>query len=821
MSVGEPLELLEGESLFARDIDGSLIRLEKATADELATDVTLTIDGLLITVKKAVPATGPTGEILRDEAGRIIPRSTTIYDAAERLYGGSQKPNPIPVLCHRPHLEPVAVCRLCVVQIAKQSRRTGKIEPTRNLLPACQHRVEEGMIVDTIESPDEKVRKRISRHVGMLTGLLMADHPTPCAKQRATGDCELEELADRFGSERAHFGKRTERPRDDSSLVIAVDHDACILCDRCVRGCNNIRDNQVIGRMGKGYEARIAFDDDRPMGRSTCVSCGECMVSCPTGALTHRSIIDVAWPKDIDPPAEPVEAEELYLHEVADVRNAFAGVSRPFLQWNARSVVRRRFRKGHIVCREGDEGATAFLIESGSVEVYIRRPVEQHDQSRSGLFGLLRRFTRTSETVSSGGRRFVPVEGLVSLPMGDPRATFRAGDLFGEMSCMNATRRSATVRAAEDCSLLEMRRNVLDIMRRSRSFREVVERKYRARAIDGHLTSVGIFAPLRDSDPDAFRALVDGLRSKVVFQRCDPGETIVRQGEPADYFYLVRLGFVKVSQRRAGGDVVLDYLGPGGYFGEIGLLADLPEVREGGGGQGVRTATCSALDHVELVRISGDDLRDIAGRYPAIRRALAAEAVRRLEFNREEAERARTVPLGDYLSQGLYNANSLLVLDLERCTRCDECTKACSDTHEGVTRLIREGLRFDKFLVAGSCRSCLDPVCLSGCPVDAIHRGASREIRIESHCIGCGKCAENCPYGNINMHPFADEAEDPLQPGRMVPIVRQRATTCDLCQSLKPGHEPSCVYACPHDAAHRMTGQELLRLVERPMGEPF
>ena len=72
----------------------------------------------------------------------------------------------------------------------------------------------------------------------------------------------------------------------------------------------------------------------------------------------------------------------------------------------------------------------------------------------------------------------------------------------------------------------------------------------------------------------------------------------------------------------------------------------------------------------------------------------------------------------NFLEQGLFLAQSLLVLDLERCTRCDECTKACSDRHEGVTRLIREGLRFDKCLVASSCRSCLDPLC----PVDAIHR---------------------------------------------------------------------------------------------------
>ena len=102
--------------------------------------------------------------------------------------------------------------------------------------------------------------------------------------------------------------------------------------------------------------------------------------------------------------------------------------------------------------------------------------------------------------------------------------------------------------------------------------------------------------------------------------------------------------------------------------------------------------------------------------------------------------------LGDFLQQGLMNAQSVLVLDLEKCTRCDECTKACADTHDGVTRLIREGLRFDKFLVASSCRSCLDPYCMVGCPVNSIRRRGSREIIIEDWCIGCGKCAENCPY---------------------------------------------------------------------------
>jgi Fe-S-cluster-containing hydrogenase component 2 len=138
-------------------------------------------------------------------------------------------------------------------------------------------------------------------------------------------------------------------------------------------------------------------------------------------------------------------------------------------------------------------------------------------------------------------------------------------------------------------------------------------------------------------------------------------------------------------------------------------------------------------------------------------------------------------------------AQSLLILDLEKCTRCDDCVRACADAHDGVTRLIREGLRFDKYLVATSCRQCRDPLCMIGCPVGSIRRRNSLEVIIEDWCIGCGLCAKNCPYGNINMHAFN------AAPGRA--NVIHKATSCDLCTDHA---EPSCVYACPHDAAHRV-----------------
>ena len=114
--------------------------------------------------------------------------------------------------------------------------------------------------------------------------------------------------------------------------------------------------------------------------------------------------------------------------------------------------------------------------------------------------------------------------------------------------------------------------------------------------------------------------------------------------------------------------------------------------------------------------------------------------------------RVQTVSLTRFLEQELMQGQNLLLIDLDKCTRCDECVKACVATHDdGVTRLIRDGLRFDKYLVPTSCRACMDPLCMTRCPVGSIRRKETLDIVIEDWCIGCGNCATDCPYGNINV----------------------------------------------------------------------
>jgi predicted molibdopterin-dependent oxidoreductase YjgC len=112
-----------------------------------------------------------------------------------------------------------------VVQVAKFKARTGQVSVERKLMPACQHRVEETMVVDTLASPDEKAKNRINRSVKTLLELMLADHPSPCEKERRNkGDCELESLGRRFKVDPKRFGVSEKKPEktkiDQSSLVI-------------------------------------------------------------------------------------------------------------------------------------------------------------------------------------------------------------------------------------------------------------------------------------------------------------------------------------------------------------------------------------------------------------------------------------------------------------------------------------------------------------------------------------------------------------------------------------------------------------------------
>jgi CRP-like cAMP-binding protein/ferredoxin len=719
----------------------------------------------------------------------IVDAGTTVWEAAR------QNGIDIPALCHTRELgyNPVAVCRVCAVNVLGKN---GKPEP--QYAASCVRECKEGMTVVAHDEKLDAARKT-------LIELLLAEHPVPCERQQETGDCELEAYGLHYGllketGIKAHdldwvrptvFQPRVEeyiRKPDTSNFSIHIDHAACILCDRCIRACSDPKVNHlVIGRVGKGADTHIGFDNDLDMKDSSCVNCGYCMISCPTGAITYTG---EGRPKE-PPPGIVLSAEEIQ-EKLPPIQNG--RISPQFLKRSEGGVSVHRFDKGQVICRQGEYGRTAFYINSGKVDVYLE--LQSRDAAAPAERGLWDRLfggkPAASPTPAAPRTTAIPVGGGIELDPAKPIAQMGVGALFGEASCLNGEPRSATVRAAEDgTEIVIMFRNFLDILSRNREFRAKLEENYRRRIIDNFLRRNEVLKELTTE-------FIDELREKLSLVRYSPGEIICRQGDAADAFYLVRLGHVKVDKRfDDGSQMTIRYMSQGQAFGEIGvLLAPF-----------LRTTTCLALDNVELIRIGKTEFDLMIEHFPAIGRRLREKAEQLIRGDplsspqTGDLTRRQTSSLREYLDQELYQAQHMLVIDLESCTRCDECVRACAQSHLGITRLIRDGLRYDNYLVTTSCRSCRDPKCLSGCPVDAIHRKGGLPILIEDHCVGCGKCAENCPYGNITMHPIpvVDPFTHQVQEGR-------RAMVCNLDNCIEEKREPSCVYACPHDAAHRVDG---------------
>src|SRR5258708_11215455 len=455
--------------------------------------------------------------------------------------------------------------------------------------------------------------------------------------------------------------------------------------------------------------------------------------------------------------------EPLTIDQLLEYLPALKEIPRAQLEnWAKGAAILHRYRKGEIVCEEGAFGSTAYYIVSGTVDIFIHNRLAHLGTNLvSGMFGgsfkRMKSFLTDDQTdrrAEAHQRKFIGIDANVDLPINRPLAELGPGELFGEMTCRTYQPRSATVQAREECVMVEMLRVILDMLVGNRtpsdatkattkvkmptfkgtSFKAELEKKYRERSLNNHLRSVPLFASLDDE-------FIEHLRQDVELVSYNQSEVIGKEGDDADAFYLIRSGMVRVSNALPGGEMVRTYLSRGDYFGEIGLLRSVK-----------RTATCAALDAVDVVKIPAADFALMVEKFPAVRQQIEAVAGARLEAGQ------RKIPTGlhldDFLNQGLFEAQNLLLIDLENCTRCDACVRACAHAHDGVSRLLRDGLRYEHFLVATACRSCRDPLCMTQCPVGSIRRKENLEIIIEDWCIGCGKCAHLCPSATINIHPL-------------------------------------------------------------------
>jgi len=380
--------------------------------------------------------------------------------------------------------------------------------------------------------------------------------------------------------------------------------------------------------------------------------------------------------------------------------------------------------------------------------------------------------------------------------------TLRRGEFFGEMSLISGRRRSATVVAGNGCVLIETpRRSMNRLINSVEGVKREIDNVFVMRAIQSR------FAPEASADQ-----LADIVASAKL-QRFAAGYVLFNEGETGDCLHLVRVGSLTISRNIGGKDVVLSYVAAGNYVGEMALL-----------GEAKRSATARAAIASETIRLDGAAFMKLVGRIPVLKLRLQDEYRQRTTANLAMQSLSGGGDIISFLvAQGAGEATDILLIDESLCVRCDNCEKACAETHNGTSRLDREaGPTFADVHVPTSCRHCEHPHCMKDCPPDAIKRAPNGEVFIADNCIGCGNCERNCPYGVIHMSYKA-----PKKPGLLSWLMFgagpgpgeaphdkhshaagevKKAVKCDMCKGIAGG--PACVRSCPTGAAIRISPEE-------------
>ncbi|OUU23985.1 MAG: hypothetical protein CBC13_04370 [Planctomycetia bacterium TMED53] len=495
------------------------------------------------------------------------------------------------------------------------------------------------------------------------------------------------------------------------------------------------------------------------------------------------------------------------------------------LQLDARVV---EYHKSEIILRKGDYGGSVLIPLNGSVRVNLEESGEKHfarkelSKRRSWFSALGQLFRRKSpvETLLTNSGTANGYNSRVSVPrlhidleayiQKNLTRRIEIGDICGEIAALRRSPRTASIFAETDCSLLEIRwQGVREILKNSKEFSWYLE------------DLIGDRRHQIFSGMNAFKDLTEGtqraLTSKSIFERwgsehwnrnfrnilqshssmIDREHLILPQGHHVDGLYVLLSGFARVTHLEAGEEKTIGYLRPGDIYGFKELMQFVQSGKRSPALRSIR-----AVGAIDLVVIPVDDF---------VEHVLPELKEKDIKALRSERGLISTEMLNFFLDHRIINGNQTMLIDMNRCTDCDDCVKACAVTHDGNPRFIREGYRHASLMVATACMHCIDPVCLVGCPTGAIHREpeSGSVVITRSECIGCASCVESCPYNNIRTVEVHDANGEPVidfETGK--PVLK--ATKCDLCVDQPSG--PACVNACPHDALHRVNFSDVSEL---------
>ncbi len=401
------------------------------------------------------------------------------------------------------------------------------------------------------------------------------------------------------------------------------------------------------------------------------------------------------------------------------------------------------------------------------------------------------------------------VEGEVQLQLeaDGPWHTISPGQFFGEMSLISGRPRQGDAVVSRDSILIETpRRIMVKLMNSNEEVRSGIDRVFVMRALQA------AFRPNLTLDE-----LAD-IAGRVETCQFKAGETLFEAGEEGDCLHLIRSGTVMLT--RGGANLVVAQNHSGELVGQMALMG-APRRRDTATAA-VRTETVLIRrpEFLALVNSQPDHVATLQGRLSNMLQKTNAMA------SQPEAARA----IGFLMGEGLGEATNALVIDEDLCVGCDNCERACAETHGGISRLDREsGASMAGLHVPISCRHCELPHCMKDCPPDAIRRSANGEVFISDSCIGCGNCETNCPYDAIKLSYaappkpgllswlFFGRGPGPGEPEQFEPSaaardVGKKAVKCDACMG-RPGG-PACVRACPTGAAVRLAPEQFAELVE-------